>query len=56
MKRNDVIAKFDDVANALRKYIEGVADSGERARLVGVLPRLRDVAYEFERATAPDED
>jgi hypothetical protein len=54
--RNHVIAEFDRTVVALQGYIEQVDDSKELARLCGILPELRDVRHQFERATAPDED
>jgi hypothetical protein len=54
--RNDTIAALDVAVVAVGAYIEQVTDSAERARLVGVLPDLRDARYRFERATAPEEE
>jgi hypothetical protein len=54
--RNNTIAAFDDTLNALRSYIERYPDSEERVRLLGAEPALRDVRYQFERATAPEDE
>jgi hypothetical protein len=54
-KRNDVIEAFDLAVVKLESYIEAVRDSEECARLVGVLPDLRDARHRFELASMPEE-
>lgn len=54
--RNEVIQKFTETISAFNKYVDEFPDGEERLRLIGQGPKLCDARYQFERATAPDED
>lgn len=50
LRRNDVIDALSAAARLLERFGE-MTSPEEAARLVGLVPELRDVALRFERAT-----
>jgi len=54
--RNEVIQKFPETIAAFNRYVTEFPDGHELARLSGQGPILCEARYQFERATAPDED
>jgi len=54
--RNEIIQKFTELIFAFNRYVTEYPDAKELARLMGQGPALSEARYQFERATAPDED
>ncbi len=54
--RNEIIQKFTELIFAFNRYVTEYPDSNELARLAGQGPALTEARYQFERATARDED